>query len=112
MTKYRFHNSKKVLRVNSQSSFRDACVSVVVPNRSFTVQDLAYRMQQGLPMPQITSYKIYDNVGLRHVSEPTDLLSAFSMSQELEQNTNKINELKNNVSTSEIHSESVSKENK
>lgn len=73
------------------------CVSVrpmVVPDRAFTIQELARRMQNGLPMPQLTSYQIYEDVGMRIVSQPKDLISAYNMAQEIERNNAKKDDLK------------------
>ncbi len=83
--RFRFVNGKRVLRVSEFCT----CVSVrpvVVPDRAFSIQELARRMQNGLPMPQITTYQVYEDVGLRLVSQPKDLITAFNMVQEIEKN--------------------------
>ncbi len=81
---------KFVNGVKTPRGFRSfSCVSVrpvVVPDRAFTIQELARRMQEGLPMPQITTYQVYEDVGLRLVSQPKDLITAFNMVQEIEKN--------------------------
>lgn len=91
--RFRFVNGKRVLRVTEFFN----CVNVrssVVPDRSFTIQELARRMQNGLPMPQLTSYQIYEDVGMRIVSQPKDLISAYNMAQEIERNNNTKESLK------------------
>lgn len=109
MVKYRFVNGVRVPRSSSYDSCRHFGSDSVVPNRAISIQDLAYRLQNGLPMPQMTTYRIYDDVGLRHVSEPTDLISAFNMVKEFNDNSAKISDLRN-VSKSKENNKSDSKE--
>lgn len=110
--RFRFVNGRKVPRF--ASSF--TCVEVrpnVVPDRAFTIQELARRMQNGLPLPQLTSYQIYEDVGMRIVSQPKDLISAYNMAQEIERNNAKKEDLKReyesklkDVSKTDLHTES------
>lgn len=108
MKRYRFFNGCRVSVNSFYDSYTEVSSSVVVPSRSYTIQDLARRLQDGLPMPQMVSYRIYDDVGLNHQIEPTDLLSAYQLSSQIEENNIrkqqliKDSELKNDVSNSEI----------
>lgn len=85
VNRFRFVDGRRVPRATRFFN----CVSVrpcVVPDRAYSVQELARRMQNGLPMPQLTTYQIYEDVGMRIVSQPKDLISAFNMAQEIESN--------------------------
>lgn len=115
--RFKFINGRRVPRTTKFFT----CVSVrpvVVPDRAYSVQELARRMQNGLPMPQLTTYQIYEDVGLRIVSQPKDLISAYNMAQEIERNNNTKESLKreyeskinSNVSKSDNVAESDVKE--
>lgn len=91
--RFRFVNGRRIPRATKFFT----CVSVrplVVPDRAYSVQELARRMQNGLPMPQLTTYQIYEDVGLRIVSQPKDLISAYNMAKEIESNNNTKESLK------------------
>lgn len=91
LMKTKFHNGRKILRQNTQYNYKNSSDSVVVPNRTFTVRELALRLQNNQDLPNMTIYQSYENTGLQHRSQPTDLISAEKM----------INELKSNINTKE-----------
>lgn len=83
MSRYRFRNGVRCPRKFGFDTLRDSSLSVAVPGREFTIQDLAYRMQNGLPMPQMTVYRTYDISGIR---SPVDIIDAFELSKQIDSN--------------------------
>lgn len=94
--KVKYHNGNIVVKkynyLNSNSS-----VPCVIPNRAFTIADLAYRMEKGLPLPNLTIYRNYEDTGLILKSQPRDIISAYNMLKEVKKNDSKKEDILNEI---------------
>lgn len=95
MLKYRFVNG---VRTQKESLYIDKKKSNsaenVVPNRAFSVDELAYRMQQGLPLPDLVTYQVYNNNNGKPIPQPTDLIGVFNLSERLSANLKKAEDIR------------------
>lgn len=88
MRKYRYKNGKRVNRVNAFDNTK-ICVNVnisTVPDRAYTLEDLSNRLANGLPMPRITFYQIYEDTGMNKPPIVNDLLGVSRLEKQLDSN--------------------------
>lgn len=90
--KIKYHNGNIVLK-KFQYPKNNTSVPCVIPNRAFTIADLAYRMEKGLPLPNLTIYRNYEDTGLILKSQPKDIISAYNMLKEVKNNDSKKQEI-------------------
>lgn len=110
MIKKRFYNGVRSPRKTSYNKYNSRYI--VVQNRSYTEAELAYRMQSGLPLPELTQYNVYSQ---SPVQEPRDYIEAFDMIRRLDANNFQKVELQkqlNNVPKSEVPTQPDTKEDK
>lgn len=83
--KIKYHNGSLIIKKHSYND-TNTSVPCVVPNRAFTISDLAYRMEKGLPLPNLTVYRNYEDTGMVLKSQPRDIISAYNMLKEVNSN--------------------------
>jgi hypothetical protein len=116
--RFRFVNGKRVPRQGNFVKSNSSC-GCSVPNRSYTVAELAERLAKGQPMPSLTFYRNYDDYGHAQVFRPTDLIGVQKLADSLIENGNRMDHLKQqfdklketvNVSESKVSTQSDAKE--
>lgn len=100
MIKQRFVNGVRSPRSITYNKYNSRYI--VVQNRSYTESELAYRMQNGLPLPELTQYNVYSQ---SPVQEPRDYIEAFDMIRRLDANNVQKGELQKQLSTNVPKSE-------